>query len=66
LTVEPLGGAVGVGGGIVGDVPAGAGEVEEPPLLAPPLPGDCAQAAPAMAEQARKVTKNLHDMSSSG
>ena len=66
MAVALLGGAVGVGGGTVGDVPAGAGDVEEPPLLAPPLPGDCAQAAPAMAEQARKVTKDLQNKSSSG
>lgn len=62
----PAGGAVGVGGGTVGDVPAGAGVVDEPPLLAPLPPGDCAQAAPATAEQARNVTRNLHNMSSSG
>jgi hypothetical protein len=35
LTVELLGGAAGVGGGTVGDVPAGAGDVDAPPLLAP-------------------------------
>lgn len=35
FTVELLDGAEGVGGGTVGDVPAGAGDVEEPPLLAP-------------------------------
>ena len=29
------------GGGTVGDVPAGAGDVDMPPLLAPPL-DDCA------------------------
>lgn len=66
MTVELLGGAAGVGGGTVGDVPAGAGDVDIPPLLAPPLPADCAQAAPAMAEEATKVTKDLQNMLSSG
>lgn len=50
--VELLDGAPGVGGGTVGEVPAGAGEVDMPPLLAPGPP-DCACTVPAMAPQAR-------------
>lgn len=54
------------GCGTVGDVPAGAGDVDMPPLEAPPLLGDCAQAAPAIAEQANKAIRALPIMWSSG
>jgi hypothetical protein len=45
-------GAAGAGG-TVGEVPAGAGDVDMPPLDAPPVLGDCAEAAPAIAAQAK-------------
>jgi hypothetical protein len=41
LTGELVLGEGAAGGGTVGDVPAGAGEVDMPPLLAPGPP-DCA------------------------
>lgn len=66
VTVEPPGGGDDGGGGTVGDVPAGAGDVDMPPLLAPPLLGDCALAAPAVAAvQATKAIRALRIMESS-
>jgi len=62
----PLAGGAAGGGATVGEVPAGAGDVDMPPLEAPPLPGDCAQAAPAIAEQASKAIRALPIMWSSG
>ena len=40
VIVEPPGDDDDGGGGTVGDVPAGAGDVDAPPLLAP-IPPDC-------------------------
>jgi len=62
----PLAGGAAGGGGTVGEVPAGAGEVAVPPLEAPPLLDDCAQAAPAIAEQVSKVIRALPIIWSSG
>ena len=61
--MELLDGAGGVGGGTVGDVPAGAGDVDEPPLLAPGP--DWACAAPAIATLAARAIIVLLTMGSS-
>lgn len=49
---------------MVGDVPAGAGDVDMPPLLAPPL-DDCAWTAPAVTAQATTAIKAFPIMRSS-
>jgi hypothetical protein len=62
----PLAGGAAGGGGTVGEVPPGAGDVDMPPLEAPPLPGDCAPAAPAITEQANTAIRALPTIWSSG
>jgi hypothetical protein len=64
LTVELLDGADGVGGGTVGEVPAGAGDVDVPPLLAPGPVWACA--APAITALAARAMRVFLSMGSSG
>lgn len=65
VIVEPPGGCDGDGGGgTVGDVPAGAGDVDAPPLLEP-APVDCAWTAPAVTVKARTAIKAFPNIRSS-
>lgn len=64
VTVEPPGSGDDDGGGTVGDVPAGAGDVEMPPLLEP-APVDCAWTAPAVTAKARAAIKFFPNIRSS-
>jgi len=65
VIVEPPGGGDDDGGGgTVGDVPAGAGDVDVPPLLAP-APVDCAWTAPAVTVKARTAIKAFPNIRSS-
>ena len=65
VIVEPPGGGDDDGGGgTVGDVPAGAGDVDAPPLLEP-LPDDCAWTAPTVTAKARAVIKAFPNIRSS-
>lgn len=64
VIVEPPEGGDDDGGGTVGDVPAGAGDVDEPPLLEP-APVDCAWTAPAVTAKARTAIKVFPNIRSS-